>query len=281
MKIVVTGGSGNFGQYVVAELSDAGHDVLSIDRHPHPRGYRPSWSIDLLQSGDVYQALAKAETVVHLAGHTAPGLTSDSNTFNDNVRISYNVLNAASNLDIRRVVVASSIAAYGLLYSLEERRPRYLPIDEDHPCRPTDPYGLSKVVGETICESFAESARMSIVSLRFPGINYDVSYERIARLMKLPGDRRRGFWSYVDVRDAARAIRLGIEAQLNGHRIFNIAAPTSNMREPTRDLIARYYPNIAQTTHDDGGNWSGVSSKRAEQELGFAAEHTWERYLNN
>ena len=47
-------------------------------------------------------------------------------------------------------MLASSTAAYGYIYGAADAVPDYLPVDEDHPCRPTDPYGLSKVVGERI-----------------------------------------------------------------------------------------------------------------------------------
>ena len=279
MKIVVTGGSGLFGQVVVSELFKAGYNVLSLDRKPHAGGFRPSWAIDLLQSGHIYEACVKADAVIHLAAHNAPNLASDGITFNDNVRMTYNVVKAASDIGIRRVVVASSIAAYGFLYGVHETSPDYLPIDEDHRCRPTDPYGLSKVVGETICDSFACSG-LDIVSLRLPGINYDPSYQRIQGFMASPGDRRRGFWSYIDARDAAAAVRLSIETPLRGHRIFNIAAPTSNMREPTLELIRRFYPDVKDIRQKADTNWSGLSSQRAEQELGFVPEYTWERYLS-
>lgn len=140
----------------------------------------------------------------------------------------------------------------------------------------TDPYGLSKLVGETLADSFALQGGMGIASLRLPGINYDPAFKRIFSLMHDPGFRRPGFWTYVDVRDAAVACRLAIEASFGGHRVFNIAAPTSNMREPTVELISRYFPELRDIRCRDGGNWSGMDCARAERELGFCARHTWE-----
>jgi len=279
MKIVVTGGSGLLGRQVITELCGKGHEVLSLDRKPHPDGFRPSWTVDLKDSGSLHEACAGAQAVVHLAAHIAPNLASDCVTFNENVNLTYNVFKAASDMGVRRVVFASSIAAYGFLYGGRGDAPDYLPIDENHPCRPTDPYGLSKVVGETIADSFALRDPMTVASLRFPGINYDPSYERIKRIMNDPGYRRTGFWSYVDVRDAATACRLGVEIALTGHRIFNAAAPTSNMREPTEELIRRFFPGVKDIRRSRPPNWSGVDSSRAEKELGFRAEHAWERYL--
>ncbi|MBA2689734.1 MAG: hypothetical protein H0U63_02905 [Burkholderiales bacterium] len=95
--------------------------------------------------------------------------------------------------------------------------------------------------------------------------------------MKDPAYRRAGFWTYVDVRDAAAACRLAIEATFSGHRIFNVAAPTSNMREPTQELIRRFFPELNDIRSEQDANWSGLDSTRAERELGFRARHTWER----
>lgn len=276
MKVVVTGGSGALGQEVIRELVAHGHHALCLDRKPHPGGHRPSWTADLTNPGPLHEACAGASAIIHLAAHIAPGHAPDSATFNDNVSMTYNALWAAAACRVPRAIIASSVAAYGYRYGLPDRSPAYFPVDEEHPRRPTDPYGLSKLVGEAIADSFALAHGMSIVSLRLPGINYDPSFQRIKALMKDPGARRSGFWSYVDVRDAATAFRLSLEAGLAGHRAFNLGAPSSNMREPTRDLVRRYFPEVKELRRDDASNWSGLDSTRAEKELGFRARHTWE-----
>ena len=77
----------------------------------------PAWVADLTRSGDVYQALQGADGVIHLAAWQAPGMTPDTETFANNVSATYNVLKAASDLGVRHVVLASSIAAYGFIYA--------------------------------------------------------------------------------------------------------------------------------------------------------------------
>jgi nucleoside-diphosphate-sugar epimerase len=138
----------------------------------------------------------------------------------------------------------------------------------------------SKVVGEKLADSFALRDGMNIASLRLPGVNYDPAFRRIRDLMKDPGFRRPGVWSYIDVRDAAVLCRLAIDASFSGHRIFNAAAPTSNMKEPTRELIDRFLPGLKEIRTQAPGNWSGIDSSRAERELSFRAQHVWERYLS-
>lgn len=273
----MTGGSGALGQAVTQALAQAGFSVLSLDRRPHPTGHRPSWTVDLLNSGDLYEACKGAWGLVHLAAHIAPGLASDANTFGDNTRMTYNALHAALDMGVRRCVLASSTAVYGYLYGLHGSAPRYLPADELHPQKPVDPYGLSKVVCERIAESFAQNfPDASICSLRFPGINYDPAFERVMRLRSDPGFRAPGFWAYVDARDAARAVLLAIQKEAIGHHAYNIACKSSNMVEPTRDLIGRYFPSMTDIRNRSTTNWSGIDSTAAETELGFVAEHRWE-----
>jgi nucleoside-diphosphate-sugar epimerase len=277
MKIVVTGSSGQFGQHLVRNLTAAGHDILGLDRVANP-SLRPSWVCDLSRTGDLFDAFAGAEAVIHLAAIPAPNLAPDGVTFDNNVSATYNVLKAAADLKIRKLVVASSIAAYGFLYAQKIIEPKYLPLDENHPCQPTDPYGLSKLVGETIADSFAAQTGATIASLRFPGINFDPEFKLIRERLSNPRYRLPGFWTYIDARDAARACRLGIEAAPPGHTVFNAAAPTSNMRQPTDDLLRQYLPGVKKNKNELVGNWSGMDSSKAERILGFRAQHVWERY---
>lgn len=274
-RVVVTGGSGALGQQVVRSLATCGHEVLSIDRRPHPEGHRPGRTLDLLDAGSLYESFKGAWAVVHLAAHIAPNIATDCVTFNDNVQMTYNVFKAASDMGLERVVFASSTAVYGYLYGLSGQAPDYLPVDEQHPLRAEDPYGLSKIVGERIAESFAQGGHMAVTSLRLPGINYDPRHERIFRLMADPGFRAPGFWAYVDVRDAAEAVRLALQSGHTGHRVYNIACPNSNMRESTPQLAARFFPRLDLRTRTES-NWSGISSELAARDLGFRATHGWE-----
>lgn len=152
-KIVVTGGSGRLGQQVITDLLSHGYEVLSLDRVPPPKKRCVSWMTDLCRPGDLYQALHGAYGVVHLGAHQAPNLVPDSETFSNNVTASYNVLKAAAHLGVKKVVMASSTAAFGFIYARRPWTPDYLPLDENHPSKPQDPYGLSKLVGEQIADA--------------------------------------------------------------------------------------------------------------------------------
>jgi nucleoside-diphosphate-sugar epimerase len=281
-KVVVTGGSGNLGQQVVRDLLGGGYEVLSLDRVAPTAPACPTWLADLTRPGDLYQALRGALGVVHLAAYQAPNLAPDTETFGNNVRSTYNLLKAATDLSVPRVVLASSIAAYGFLYAPRLEAPEYLPLDEAHPTRPQDPYGLAKVVGETVADAFARLAPLTAVSLRLAGVHFDTSYRSFSERWRRPEVRARGFWSYVDVRDASLALRLALEEPLQaGHHVLNVAAPISAMPEPTEELVERYLPGFAAVRADSRAqpHWSGINSTRAELLLGFRAQHLWTSYL--
>lgn len=279
MKIVVTGGSGRLGQHVVRELLAQGYEVLSVDAGRPAEPPCTAWVADLTRSGDAYQALQQADGVVHLAAYPEPDVAPDTATFTNNVAATYHVLKAAADLGVRRVVWTSSIAAYGFVYAARPFAPDYLPLDEQHPCRPQDSYGLSKVVGEQIADSLVRSAPLTIATLRFPWVSYDLTYELLPERWRNPTFRWGGLWCYIDARDAATACRLALEAPLEGHEVFNVAAPTSAMREPTTELVERYVPPGARLREGLRDNWSAMDSRKAERVLGFRARHTWQQHV--
>src|SRR3990172_7153444 len=277
MKVVVTGGSGKLGQVVVNDLLDHGHSVLSLDRVPSPARRTTSWTVDLRQSGDILQALRGAEGVIHLAAYPAPNLVSDSETFNNNIASTHNVLHAAYTMGVERAVVASSIAAFGLIYATREWSPEYLPLDDNHPCRPQDPYGLSKLLGEKIADSFAQKSDLTICSFRFPGLASD--YEVFRRRWRDPAEGRKRLWTYIDIRDAAAACRAGLEAPFRGHEIFTASAPGSHHDGPTDQLLETYFPKTRKARKELAGNWSCLDGTKAERILGFRPQHRWEDNL--
>lgn len=279
-KVVVTGGSGNLGSFVVRAFVDAGYETLNLDIKPPQENLCESWICDLTRSGDLYQAFKNADAVIHLAAYQAPGLAPDCETFSNNVTTSYNVLKAATDMGVARVVLASSVAAYGFLYAPEMWAPDYLPLDEDYPCKPRDPYGLAKIFGEQLADSFAIQGEMTIVSLRLSGVNFDLTYNTLPQRWADPGAKMGTFWSYIDARDTAVACRLAVEAEIAGHEILNISADTSRYPDPTSDLVRKYLPTT-RIREGFSGHWSGLDNSRAKTILGFSSQHNWQDYLRD
>lgn len=290
MRVVVTGGSGRLGQFVVRELFSHGHRVSSIDTIQPRECLCRTATIDLAKAHLLIAPFKNAEAVIHLARQRFPytesgfnsttqswemaDIAGDAERFAHNVAITYNVLAAAHVSGVKKIVCGSSLAVYGLYYPVREISPDYLPIDEVHPRRPQDPYGISKLMGEELCQAFARRSDMQIASLRFSGIYTEAHRPLLIQRKQNPTIRGTGaFWSYIDVRDAARACRLALEATFSRHEAFNICAPTTIMDTPTRELVERYLPHVKRVRDGLEGNWCGYDTAKAERLLGFRAKH--------
>jgi nucleoside-diphosphate-sugar epimerase len=279
-KVVVTGGSGRLGQFVIRDLLAHEYQVLSLDKVPPREKLCPSWLADLRHSGDLFEALKDAYGIIHLGAYQAPNLAPDGETLSNNVSATYNVLRAAADMHVKRVVIASSTAAFGFIYATKLWAPEYLPLDEDHPSKPQDSYGLSKVLGEQIADSLVTLHKdMTISSLRFPGVNFDLSYESFRDRWRNPRSRTNGFWTYIDARDAAMACRLALEAKFKGHEVFIASAPKNCMIQPTLELVKKYLPKGAKIKKVAGTHWSCIASAKARRMLGFKPQHVWQNYL--
>ena len=290
MKTIVTGGAGRLGRHAIKELLAHGYEVAAVDAEEPAEPLCPFVAADLTKTERLRELLAGAAAVVHLArrrflytenGYEAasgmwqtPDLAGDAERFNHNTAMTYNVLATAAAVGAKTIVCGSSLAVYGFYYPAAPIAPDYLPIDEEHPRRPQDPYGLSKLVGEKMCDSFARKTGTRIASLRFSGIYTSENARVLAERRKNPVIRGAGaLWSYVDVRDAAAACRLALAADYTGYEPFNICAPETIMAEPTAELVRRWWPEAKNIDASLEGTRSGYATAKAEQVLGFRARH--------
>lgn len=287
MRVAVTGSAGRLGRVAAEALSRHGHEVAPVDLDTGGAG----GPVDLTDPDATRAALEGAEAVVHMARERfpyteqglydrttgtwrVPDVTGDSRRFERNVAMTYNVLAASASLEIPRLVIGSSLAVYGLYYPLRQAFPDYLPVDEDHPRRPQDPYGLSKLAGEGLCDGFARRGGVRIASLRFAGIADDSVYRRLIGRREDPMIRGLGsFWSYIDVRDAATACVLALEADFEGHQAFNICAPTTYLETPTRALLEQHLPDVRRVAFPAHENYCCYASGKARETLGFSPRH--------
>ena len=130
-KVVVTGGSGKLGQFVIRDLLERDYCVLNLDRVVPREKLSMTWQVDLRHAGDLFEAMRGAHGIIHLGAYQAPNLAPDAETLSNNVSATYNVLRAAADMGVKRVVLASSTAAFGFIYATKLWAPKYLPMDED------------------------------------------------------------------------------------------------------------------------------------------------------
>jgi nucleoside-diphosphate-sugar epimerase len=245
-RIAVTGAAGNVGSLVVEHLRLRGNAITSIDVVETSAVAVDDRTVvaDLTSYAETLSALEGVEVVVHLAGINAPIVGPPWKVHNNNVTASYNVLCAAAELGIRRVVQSSSVNAIGLAWS---RTPQfdYFPIDTFHPSRTEDPYSLSKLFQELQADSVTRrNDALSVVSLRLHAVlpNARAARELQARL----GDvwAVNGLFGYCTYDSVLSAVELACSAWIERHEVLLVVEPDTFMSEPSALLAAQYFPTV-------------------------------------
>lgn len=278
--VLVTGAAGGIGRVVVAALVEAGMRVVVADRVAANGGTAVGGERTLV--GDVRDPAFVAEclagpvdAVVHLAAIPAPGQLSEEDTLGDNVRGAYLVLDGAGRAGVRTAVVASSVAAYGYAWAERDQSPPYVPVDEEQPTVAIDSYGLSKVMTEQVGAFATRRWGIPTILLRFPFVgDGERLAKRLAEVRADVGGSRRELWTWLDTRDAARAVLAALTAGVTGHHVLNIAAPDSTTTEPTADLLARHHPSTV-VLGDLPEHGSLLDTSLARQVIGFETRHGW------
>lgn len=286
--VAVTGGSGRIGSEIIRDLADQGYRTANLDRRRDPDGAADRFcETDLLDAGETYGALAvvDADAVIHMGTLASPRSAPGYVTFASNALSSYHVLEAADELGLEAACLASSINAMGFTYQDVPPEIYYLPLDEDHPKTPRDPYAIGKHVTEEIADGFARAgAPRTIATVRYPAVlrteDIRARYADADRSLEAlragwdPDGPSNDCFSYVHVADAASITRLAIEADYAGHETFWAVAADTNADVPTATLIEEFHPDV-EVRQSFAGHEGLISIEKARDLLGWAPEHSW------
>ncbi|KAF4784556.1 NAD dependent epimerase/dehydratase [Colletotrichum scovillei] len=291
-RIIFTGGSGIAGRWVIQELLREGHEVMNLDIAPLDNPAVHTMRCDVSDAGQVYSALhsqlrlsqpleksSVPDAVIHFAGYARPLLAPDSEVFKTNVNSIHNVIEAACKLGVKKIILASSVCVYGVTFAEERRKFISFPIDEEVDCNPTDPYALSKVVGETIARSFANRFGVDIYCFRIGAVIEPEKYaENFSGYINQPESWDVHGWSYIDARDLGQMCHLGIERDGLGWQVFNATNNNITNTEVTTAFLSRISPSTP-FTREMGEREAPMSNKKIQALLGFREEHPWTRYI--
>ena len=292
-RIVFTGGSGKAGRHVVPWLKAKGHDILNVDLKPLDCPGVNTLIADVADSGQVFNALsmhfgfegydtgkgpAKIDAVVHFAAIPRVLIQPDNVTFDVNVISTYNIIEAAVKLGIRKIVIASSETTYGVCFAEGDKDFHHFPLEEDYDIDPMDSYGLSKVVNEKTARAFAMRSGADIYALRIGNVIEPHEYDRFPAFIADPPSRKRNAWSYIDARDLGQIVHLCLERDGLGFQVFNAVNDTITANEPTAAFLKRWCP---RTPHRRAlqGHEAPLSNRKIRETLGFAEEHNWRKYV--
>jgi nucleoside-diphosphate-sugar epimerase len=267
MRVLVTGSSGLIGSAVVQRLLAEGDDVVSFDL---------TGGCDVLDGPAVVAAAIGCDAIVHATGgHEHAG----AYTLTLNVIGNWNILDAARQAGIRRVVTFSSVNALGIFRG--EGVADYLPIDDEHPAHPPTTYGIAKRLVEELCRCFTLSTGISTVCFRPPAVlGPEMRARIIAEQAADPAAEWTRFWEYgafLDVRDAAGAVFTALRCHDPGHVTALICADDVTSSVPVGELAARLLPGVhwrgPERTDDP---WQSlVRCDRARERLGWSPAHRW------
>ncbi len=278
MRVALTGAHGKLGRFVADDLLAHEYEVVAVDRvHSADSDARAEERVvDLCDPTAADAALDGCDALIHLAAITDPLSQPAPVMFANNVRSTFNLLDAAARRGLARVVLASSQSVLGHPWASTVLPLDYAPVDEDHPARPVDPYALSKQLCEEMGAYFARTHAMRVLTFRFPSVwlPEQFPWRPTVRLTERE-QAAKSMWAYVDVRDAARACRMAMTAPWSGHQLLNITSRWAIGIKPVRELLAEWYPattDIRAPLHDCTAvfDWH-----RAEQVLDFRARYRW------
>lgn len=278
MRVVVTGGTGRAGQWVVRLLAEAGHEVVDFDVVDRPELDLPGkfCRVDLTDAGKVYDALFqfRPDAVCHLAANPAPSGQAQIDVFDNNVLSAHNLMQAAGDLGVSRFVYASSEMATGLL--TEGTVPIQIPFDETDRRPSPNAYALSKYMSEVIADSLAvRYPQTGWVGLRINNVIPPDDYARFELEWADPSRSMANFWSYIDARDVGTAYLAALEGTSTGHEVCLIAAADTRAKQGLRALMAEHYDGYDSFAagHDD--HTSAFDCSKMKSLFGWTPTYSW------
>lgn len=271
--IAVTGGSGKLGTQLIKELQQQGYGVVSLDNQTSNHLRCKQVKVDMNDFGQVVAALHGADAIVHLAAIPAPLGHTYPYIFANNTVAGYHILEAASILGIRKVVMGSSESSYGLAWAPTPFSPDYLPLDEDHPQQPQECYGLSKIVNELTAAMFDRRNGMQVISLRFSMITKPEDYSHLS--ISKPENFKHILWSYIDIRDAVSACVASLHVEDRGAICLNITSNDTLSDWETDQLLKQFYPEVIDLRAPLQGRVAVVSNQLAKDVLNWRPQYSW------
>lgn len=250
MRCLVTGGAGFIGSRLVEKLIDYGHEVKIIDcflngpKPVHPKAELLKFNLQDLEK--TKEAFKGVEIVFHTAAMPRVPLSIEKplETHNNNVNVTLNVLLAAKETGIKRVIYSASSSAYGYQNKL--------PLSEEMKPNPLNPYAAQKYMGEVYCKIFTDVYGLETVSLRYfnvygPGMNFDGAYKTVIAVfleqmkkgepLTIAGDGEQSR-DFTHVDDVVKANLLAmISKKVGKGEVINIGAGNSKTINEIADLV--------------------------------------------
>ncbi len=253
MRIAVAGSDGFVGTFVCKQLEDAGHVVIKIDI---------SQGVDLCNNAIVNQ-IQPVDCFIHLANLVyVPGSYQDPEKY---YRINY--LTTLNALEICKKHDARLIYASSYIYGA----PQYIPVDENHPVCPFNPYAQTKVICEKLCEGYHRDFKVKVSVLR-PFNIYGVGQKGMLLIPEIIGQLKEGKKQiqlkaatprrdYINVLDVAGAFVSCIDDK-NEYGVYNVCSGESISVKEITEIINKYLKNKVEFLFSESDRPNEVDETR-------------------
>jgi nucleoside-diphosphate-sugar epimerase len=301
---MITGGSGLIGGFIIRDLRE-NYDLKVFDiKQPKDRDIEFIQG-DLRNLGKLKETTKDVDCIIHLAAYSRErSIPSYPEGWEVNCTSTFNVFESAVLNRVEKVIFASSICAAGVItWTSSDHSINYFPIDEQHPCKPQDLYGTSKLIGENLAWMYAKRSETIFIGLRMATVWFkseqgiDPGTEMIintyvkdpsAFLAVMPPTEKRRFavkdltWQYVDARDVVQAFRLCLEKKDIKYGIYNTGAEDTPSNWDSLKLAQFFYPEVPIRNPEiflvdkKRALWD---ISKARKELGYKPMHNWKEYF--
>jgi nucleoside-diphosphate-sugar epimerase len=286
MRILITGARGKVGRAAVAVCVAAGHDVTALDLTPpvfeRPEPGEPRYlQVDLTDAGSAFAAVRDQDAIIHAAAIPEPTRNPPHVVFSNNLMGVFNLLEAAIRMGVPRFVNVSSETVPGFFFPERPFLPDYVPVDEEHPIRPQDPYALAKRFGEELCDAAVRRSDIRCISIRPSWVQWKGNYaHNLGPQLRDPDAPSAGFWAYIDAEDLADALLLAAESELEGHEVIYIASPDIASTKTLPELMKGHYGDKVEVRELDRPDAGGLSISKARRLLGYDPKRSWRDHLD-
>lgn len=287
--VLLTGASGYVGSEVLARLVKAGKEVTILGRtqsttHVH------FLQCDIANEKNMSEALSgkSYDCIIHCA--SLPGDTGNAREMMSTNVLGYqNILEFAARSKSKRVVLASSISAYGWYPATKFQAPDYLPVDEEHPCRPKDMYSVTKRIQELLSLTYYHQFGVSTIVLRLTAVigprgkgggrNWRTFAEQLATgfEVEVPQFSAKETCHYVDIRDVSEMLLVAAENSEVHGEIFNCCGPKpvlgGEFEASIKSLIANIQVKYGYPWSLAQGGQLYFDMSKAKKFLGFAPRY--------
>ena len=295
--ILITGATGFVGEEVLKQLLETSKEITALGRTRSKEDV-DFIKADLTDSENLAKILKgkKFDCIMHLA--SLPGDTGNpQQMLSVNVNGCLNLLEYARKASVQRFVLASSISAYEWYPATKFNPPDYLPVDENHPCRPKDMYAMTKRMQELLIITYHKQYGLPTTALRLTAVvgprgkgggrGWREIAEQMAegKLVKIPHFSADEVCHYVDIRDVARMFITAGEHPGAVGEIFNCCGPKAVSGSEFAKIVKSIIPGIEV---EYGFPWSMAQGgeiefdmSKAERVIGFKPLYNLEESIRS